>query len=342
MWEMIRGYLTFTRKERIGVLFLLIVTSVLFVLPYFFRPAIGKPDISATEKMKKGIQKFESMESDSSSDAVSYKRSNDYDHSGSGELETDKNSTAPASMFYFDPNILSAAGWHKLGLSDRLTHTILNYIGKGGHFERPEDLKKLYGLHRSEYERLLPFVRISKSQQNIDQGRQVQLKAPFKRLFNPKTDSSSGNYYGSLLYPKKKYSFTDINQADSGRWSQFPGIGAKLATRIVHYRESLGGFYSIEQVGETFGLPDSIFQKIKPFLQLGFFNLKRIDLNTSSKEILQSHPYIRWQIANGIIAYRLQHGGFQSVEELMQLAQLDSGKFRRLIPYLEVGADKVR
>ncbi len=119
-----------------------------------------------------------------------------------------------------------------------------------------------------------------------------------------------------------------------------PGIGAKLASRIVHYRESLGGFYAVDQVGETFGLPDSSFQKIKPYLQLGIFNLKRIDLNTAAKEILQSHPYIRWQIANGIIAYRLQHGGFQSVEELMQLAQMDSGKFKRMKPYLEVGTDK--
>ncbi len=339
---MIRGYLTFTRKERFGVLFLLIVISVLFVLPYFFRPVIGKPDISATEKMKEGIQKFESLESDSSKDAVSYNSHTDYDHAGSGEMETDRNNTAPASLFYFDPNNLNAAGWHKLGLSDRLTHTILNYIGKGGHFERPEDLKRLYGLHRSEYERLLPFVRISKSGQNIDQGRQIQFKTPFKRLLNSKTDSFAGTYYGSFLYPKKKYLFTDINQADSERWSQFPGIGAKLAARIVHYRESLGGFYTIAQVGETFGLQDSIFQKIKPFLQLGIFNLKQIDLNTSSKEILQSHPYVRWQIANCIIEYRLQHGGFQSVEELMQLAQVDSGKFRRLRPYLEVGTDKFR
>jgi competence protein ComEA len=342
MWEMIRGYLTFTRKERFGVLFLLIVISVLFILPYFFRPAIGKPDISATEKMKEGIQKFESMESDSSSDVVRFNRKTDYDHSGSGESETNKNSIAPANLFYFDPNNLSAAGWQKLGLPDRLAHTILNYLSKGGHFERPEDLKRLYGLHRSEYERLLPFVRISKSQQNIVQARQIQLKTPFKRLLNSKKDSSNGTYYGSLLYPKKKYSFIDINQADSERWSQFPGIGAKLATRIVHYRESLGGFYRVEQVGETFGLSDSSFQKIKPYLQLGILNLKRIDLNTSGKEILQSHPYIRWKMANSIIEYRLQHGGFQSVEELMQLAQVDSGNFRRLRPYLEVGADKVR
>jgi DNA uptake protein ComE-like DNA-binding protein len=339
MWETIRGYLTFTRKERFGVLFLLIVVTVLFVLPYFFRPDVGTPDISATEKMKGGIQKFESMEPDSSSVAVRYYRKTDHNHSGSGETETDRNSTVPTSQFYFDPNNLNASGWRKLGLSDRLTHTILNYIGKGGHFERPEDLKRLYGLHRSDYDRLFPFVRISKSEQTTER---IHLKTPFSHQLNSKTDSSYGTYYGSRLYLKKKYSFTDINQADSERWTEFPGIGAKLASRIVHYRESLGGFYAVDQVAETFGLPDSSFQKIKPYLQSGIFNLKRINLNTAAKESLQSHPYISWQIANGIIAYRIQHGGFQSVEELMQLAQVDSGKFERLKPYLEVGTDKIR
>ena len=60
MWETIRGYLTFTRKERLGVLFLLLLISVLFVLPYFFKPSVGDPDPEAYEKMKAGIRKFES------------------------------------------------------------------------------------------------------------------------------------------------------------------------------------------------------------------------------------------------------------------------------------------
>ncbi len=43
MWETIRGYLTFTRKERYGVLFLLLLIVIFFLLPYFFKPspAIG-------------------------------------------------------------------------------------------------------------------------------------------------------------------------------------------------------------------------------------------------------------------------------------------------------------
>ncbi|MDP9042953.1 MAG: helix-hairpin-helix domain-containing protein, partial [Bacteroidota bacterium] len=115
-----------------------------------------------------------------------------------------------------------------------------------------------------------------------------------------------------------------------------PGIGAKLASRIVHFREKLGGFYHVNQVGETYGLPDSTFQKIKPFLRLKNVTLTCMDLNTATKEILQSHPYIRWQIASEIISYRQQHGSFHSVGELLQLAQMDSMKFEKLRPYLVV------
>jgi hypothetical protein len=52
MWETIRGYLTFTRKERFGVLFLLGIITGLFVLPYFFQPHPGDPGPMVSEKMK--------------------------------------------------------------------------------------------------------------------------------------------------------------------------------------------------------------------------------------------------------------------------------------------------
>jgi competence protein ComEA len=342
MWEMIRGYLTFTRKERFGVLFLLIVISVLFVLPYLFRPAIGERDPVATEKMKEGIQKFESRETDSSRNTDRYNRHANDDDNENGGFDADKNSAAHTTLFLFDPNNLNREGWHRLGLSDHLTQTILNYIGKGGRFKRAEDLKRLYGLHNSDYERLMPFVRISESSPDFYQKLTMHSKPVYMFPVKSKTDSFSRIRQPGFFYPEKKFSPIDINQADSAKWTQFPGIGEKLAARIVHFREKLGGFYLVEQVGETFGLPDSSFQRIKPYLQLGVINLIHIDLNTASKETLQSHPYIRWQIANGIVEYRLQHGGFQSVEELMQLAQIDSIKFQRLKPYLEVGEDKNR
>ncbi|MEJ0079640.1 MAG: helix-hairpin-helix domain-containing protein [Puia sp.] len=90
---------------------------------------------------------------------------------------------------------------------------------------------------------------------------------------------------------------TDVNLADSIAWSNLPGIGEKLASRIIHFREKLGGFYQLDQVAETYGLPDTTFQKIKPYLRIHSVPLHQIDINTATKEILMSRILIsvgRW------------------------------------------------
>ena len=163
MWETIRGYLTFTRKERYGVLFLLLLISIFFILPYFFKPSPGDRDPEAYNKIKGDVRKFESRISDSSHEADSHDR---YPHqkissAPGNQAITDKN--AEIHMFYFDPNKIQAADWIRLGLPDRLAQTIHHYLEKGGRFQKAEDLKKLYGLHGADYERLYPFVRISGS-----------------------------------------------------------------------------------------------------------------------------------------------------------------------------------
>jgi competence protein ComEA len=324
MWETIRGYLTFTRKERFGVLFLLVIISLLFVLPYFFRPEPGEPDPEKYEKMKIGIQKFESVHPDS------FRKTDDQNREAGRKQEF----KSPAKrvpkenrqLFYFDPNTLKPEGWQRLGLTDHLAQTIVHFIEKAGQFRKPEDLKKIYGLQAAEYERLLPYVRIFKEPQPVR---------------NPSGDPAKGIKNGTpaeamIPHVSKKLEITDINEADSSQWCRLPGIGAKLASRIVHFRDLLGGFYLVDQVGETFGLPDSTFQKIKPVLVLNAVSVVLIDLNNASKESLQLHPYIRWQVAKAIITYRNQHGNFRSVEELMQLALMDSVKFVKLKPYLTV------
>jgi competence protein ComEA len=72
-----------------------------------------------------------------------------------------------------------------------------------------------------------------------------------------------------------------------------PGIGSKLSQRIIAFRNKLGGFYSVEQVGETYRLPDSTFQKIKPKLILGNNNVKQININAASIDEMKAHPYLR-------------------------------------------------
>ena len=72
-----------------------------------------------------------------------------------------------------------------------------------------------------------------------------------------------------------RYSIIDVNTADTTAFISLPGIGSKLAARIITFREKLSGFYSVEQIGETYGLPDSTFQKIKQYLKLDNASVKK-------------------------------------------------------------------
>jgi competence protein ComEA len=341
MWETIRGYLTFTRKERYGVLFLLLIIGLFFLLPHFFKPVPGDRDAAVYEKLKVDIRKFDSLKSDSSREAFNRNR---YPHQKvfptSGNPPINK-TNSESKTFYFDPNKIPATGWVQLGLPDRLAQTIQHYLEKGGHFQKAEDLKKLYGLRASDYQRLLPFVRI---ENGASSPKKVREYNKTKVDYSSEVKKTNSFFHAGVLNSGQRYNHrskflveTDINKSDSSDWYRLPGIGEKLASRIVHFREKLGGFYQIEQVAETFGLPDSTYQKLKPYLRIHPTSLQQIDINTATKEILESHPYIRWKIAQGIIEYRLQHGSFRSVDDLLQLAQIKPAVFEKLKPYLITG-----
>lgn len=128
----------------------------------------------------------------------------------------------------------------------------------------------------------------------------------------------------------------DINTADTSAFIALPGIGNKLANRIISFREKLGGFYKIEQVAETYGLQDSVFQKIKSKLLATNPVLKQLDINTAGPDELKQHPYIRYILANAIVQYRTQHGNFNSVSDIKRIQIVTDEIFDKLAPYLTV------
>lgn len=65
----------------------------------------------------------------------------------------------------------------------------------------------------------------------------------------------------------RKYVPVDINTADTTAFIALPGIGTKLAARIVLFRKKLGGFTGVGQIREVYGLKDSVFVILKPYLR---------------------------------------------------------------------------
>ncbi len=102
--------------------------------------------------------------------------------------------------------------------------------------------------------------------------------------------SSTTAYTSQVFTAPEKKSFgsnnisIDINEADTTAFIALPGIGSKLAQRIINFRTKLGGFYSIDQVRETFGLPDSTFRKIQKQLTYHNSTIQKININALTIE----------------------------------------------------------
>lgn len=58
----------------------------------------------------------------------------------------------------------------------------------------------------------------------------------------------------------------DINTASAEELAQLPGIGDKVAARVVTYREENGRFLKIEEIMNVRGIGEKTFLKIKDSL----------------------------------------------------------------------------
>ena len=61
----------------------------------------------------------------------------------------------------------------------------------------------------------------------------------------------------------------NINTATADQLDALPGIGAKLAARIVDYRQKNGGFKKVEDLMNVQGIGEKNFLKLKPLITLG-------------------------------------------------------------------------
>ena len=60
--------------------------------------------------------------------------------------------------------------------------------------------------------------------------------------------------------------YLDINRADLYDLTQLPGIGEKLAERILQYRDVHGAFASIDGLMAVDGIGESKMASIRPFI----------------------------------------------------------------------------
>lgn len=202
--------------------------------------------------------------------------------------------TLHPTLFAFNPNHLPAEQWLKLGLSQKQVDVLKHYEDKGGRFYKKSDIQKIYSITPDDYKRLEPYI-------------QLPADGPLNII--------------------------DINRADSASLVRLKGIGPAYAMRIIRYRDKLGGFYSKEQLKEVFGIDEEHFLLIKDAIKLNPNAIHKININKATFDDLRRYPYLSYKQINAIIQYRSEHGDYDNLDDMRDVAILDEATLNKVKPY---------
>jgi len=218
------------------------------------------------------------------------------------------------ARFVFDPNTLSYDNALKLGFTSRQATTLTNFRNKGGVFRKPEDLKKLYGISERFYDDLERYILIP-------------------ALSKPGRDSLAAGYAARKMPLTRGKELLELNGADSLSLLALRGIGPALAKRILKYRRMLGGFYSVGQLREVYGISDSLATQLAGQVRVDAALLSKLPVNTIEFNQLRRHPYLSVQATQAIINFRTKHGKLN--QALFEgIGALNREQLLKIIPYL--------
>lgn len=226
-----------------------------------------------------------------------------------------------AELFYFDPNLADSTQFLRLGLRPYIVRNIYKYRAKGGVFRKPDDFAKLYGLDSELFERIRPYIRIGGKVAKED-----SLRRENERLWAERRDSVS-------RLKQEKYEagvVLDLNTADTTELKKIPGIGSNYASKIIRYRDQLGGYVSVNQLKEI-GVPEECFLWLKTSHEA----INRLQLNKSSFSQLNRHPYLNFYQTKAICEHRRKYGPIKDIVQLRLYTVFTQNDLQRIQPYLD-------
>lgn len=210
----------------------------------------------------------------------------------------------------FDPNVYSSKDWQKLGLSPKQADVVLKFSSRGLYSN--EDLKMIFVINEDLY--------------NLIKDSTVYPLKPTSSLISDETKMSNS----------RTKLWIELNQASSEDLLKLKGIGPFFSKKIIEHRNQLGGFLSKKQLLEVWKFDEEKLSQIEDQIWVDPLQIQKLNINEENAEILKTHPYISWNVANSIVKMRTQRGSFKSIEEIMESKLISQDLFVKLKPYLTI------
>ncbi|OYX85346.1 MAG: hypothetical protein B7Y83_05070 [Flavobacteriales bacterium 32-34-25] len=135
---------------------------------------------------------------------------------------------------------------------------------------------------------------------------------------------------------KEKLIVKDINLATQEDLIKINGIGDGISKRILKFKESLGGFVSMEQMKDVWGLSPEVIEQLNANFKVGALpGFKKIDINNASVKELALFPYFRYNLAREIVIYRSMNGDIKNASDLTKIKGMSIENANIIALYLD-------
>lgn len=180
-------------------------------------------------------------------------------------------------LYDFDPNIIAIHDWVKIGFSQKQAESIVNYRERFGPFKRKEDLKRVYIVSEKKYAEIEPYIKISNHENN---------------------DHNIPNKPNVI-----QNKVIELNTATLEELMSLSGIGEGYGSRIINYRNKIGGFIEFNQI-ETLSISDDAKSVLKEYTIINSDAVQKTNINTASKDELKAIPFSNWSVVSAILKQR--------------------------------------
>jgi DNA uptake protein ComE-like DNA-binding protein len=220
-------------------------------------------------------------------------------------------------IYLFNPNFITDYKGYKLGMSVQEIDRLLAFRKENKYVNSAEEFQNVTQVSDSLLNAIAPFFKFP-----VWVNKKRQFKAYEK-------------YPNNAFAKKEKIVLIDINQATKEDLIKIYGIGEAISVRILKQKESLGGFVSMQQMNDVWGLSPEVIENLSTHFKVSVMpSLKKIDINNASLKELSQFSYFRYPLAKEIVTYRSMNGDIKNVEDLTKIKGFPVDKIKIIELYL--------
>ncbi len=292
----LKSHFWYTKNQRNGILFLLIIIFTAQAIYYFVD--FGRND--EVDMHQASIVPFQHQ----------------IDSLKKVELEKRK-----PKIYPFNPNFITDYKGEKLGMSLKEIDRLFAYRKKGLFVNSAKEFQNITQVSDSLLGSMSPYFKFPDWVTN----KYKKKKKLQKRVFNHVVEKN-----------KLEITTSDINLATQNDFLAIEEVDEKLSIRIIKYRKKLQGFSISDQLFEVWGLQEEVGHQILEIFQIKEQpTINKVNVNTATFKEVLSIPYIDYKLCVKIFNYRDEVAELQSISELKNIKDFPIDKYDRIVLYLQ-------